>query len=730
MTRIATATALVALAALACSGLAGCAGSPEHPPTMPTVRDAIYDTSGPGHSRSVDKGSVGVALAGGGTKAAAYGMGVLAAISDANMYGEIDAISTVSGGGYAAFFLYSKVLLREDAREADKPQIRDFFADCIPHVYASVLPATAANRLCAPPSSMDAKMERFRFQQFVRCRQDVLENDCSHRAEGDDHGEYVNTGALVAASALTFVPNFVARTLFDWPVNLSPTRHAYMQGIGTTYGLYPRTARAAEPSADLSDRCDDAHFLNCDMRSGSARLNPRGLEFGDLKAHLKKPGAEPMPTWLINATASRSRSIFGWAREGRRDFGKYTLQMSPYLARSGLYGRIDRYAEYLDLLGATTAAAAFLDSNQTGIAQPWRMGLALAQHAFAFDWGVDIPNPNVGNGWRALHVALPLWPWPWTKPGSIPNLPFPTYFADGGLRQLGESAESGRRPDGRRNSAYIRLLDGGNNDDLGAYSLLEAGIRHVVIADHAQDGKGQMGDLCLLHNEVRLRMATKHLVVPGRESFAEFCAKDVAESECGDRACAREALGLPAEVAADPDAEAMKRGYPIKAWSHPVLLACVRDLRQPSNPDQPCQGEVDAWIYVVKPALDLHSFIEKYIDGHLVLEKARAVHFADKGETDLAGACDKANGSLCEVAAYVAALPFGKDEMSRRGPFPQHTTVGMTFASDGMTYGAYRELARWQAGVALRWIGKDRQALAAEAARQGAAPIPLVPLSR
>lgn len=685
-----------------------CSVAPRHTaePVQALIRPAEAAAAAPSaaDARLATTG-IGVALAGGGTKAASYAMGVLAAISDEDMFGRIDAISTVSGGGYAAFFLYSKVLARRNDTAAARPALSDFFADCIPRRYAKKLPAASSHRLCAAEPE-DATMEKYRFQQFVRCRQDVLENDCNQELEGTDHSEIANAVVLAAGTVVALVPNFVARTLFDWPVNMSPSRYAYLEGIGTAYGLYPVSIKAASKSRDLLDHCEKGRFLNCDASSGYARLDRRALRFDDLAAY-HDSGAEKVPVWIINATASRSRSLFGWAREGQRDFTQYTLQMSPFTARSGFHGKVGNYREHLDLLEATTAAAAFLDANETLVrGQPGRLGAALVQHALAFDWGVDIPNPNVDAGWRALHSVLPLWPWPWTTLSALPTLPIPMYWADGGLRQLG-----GAKPNQR--SPYIRLLDGGNNDDLGTYTLIEAGKKHIVISDHAYDGKGDMQDLCRLHNEVRLRMTNKKLVVPGLKGFAEHCLQFVRESECVDQPC-KSVPGLDEKAAT-------KGGYPITGWKHPVLLGCIRDLGSTKDSNESCDGRIDTQLYILKPALNLAEFVDKYLPGGTVDVKACPEAGKNDSGATASDSSDNKDLGVCEVAAYIASQKTDAQGFPILGAFPQHSTVGMTFASTGREYGAYRELARWQARQALRLVLRSEAApsvFAEEAANQ------------
>lgn len=54
------------------------------------------------------KSALGLALSGGGIRSAAYSLGVLKQLSDSGALEQVDVISSVSGGGYAAYWLYNK----------------------------------------------------------------------------------------------------------------------------------------------------------------------------------------------------------------------------------------------------------------------------------------------------------------------------------------------------------------------------------------------------------------------------------------------------------------------------------------------------------------------------------------------------------------------------------------------------------------------------------------------
>lgn len=123
------------------------------------------------------------------------------------------------------------------------------------------------------------------------------------------------------------------------------------------------------------------------------------------------------------------------------------------------------------------------DSNQLAVRNPiYRGVIGVGLRLGNLDWGTDIPNYNVPDGRRKLHRALP----------------FPLYWLDSAYaRFLGDAAGSPEKED-RARSAFIRLIDGGNGENLGVYSLLKRGVRNIVVADAASDTDGTFSDICAL----------------------------------------------------------------------------------------------------------------------------------------------------------------------------------------------------------------------------------------
>jgi hypothetical protein len=645
--------------ASAAAFLCGCAGT--QPRLAPDARKGPADIHSVIPESTVGARPFAVALAGGGTKAASYAMGVLGALAEKDKLKDTGAISTVSGGSYAAFFLYSKLL--HDSKVGEPDALRNakrYFEDCIPGAYADVLPGA---KLCGDNAHIV-----YPFQRHIRCRQDILEDPCEPEAFATDGSEWINTLGLAWATTVAQAPNFIARSLFDWPVNLSPSRSAYRHGLATVYGLYP--IKAMLPGQNTVDACRNGQFVNCAPGS-DVLLDRETLAFANLKPLHEKGGA---PLWVLNSTATPSRSIFSWATHYSRDFEHHIFQMSPYAMRSEHFGHVELDRDF-DLLEATTTSAAFLDTNELSLGQPWRLIAALGLHFGALDWGIDVPNPNVGAGYRTMHILLP----------------FPLYYLDGGLRL------SGGKSDRNDNSSFIRLLDGGSEDNLGAYTLIEAGFKTILISDHAADRYGEMVDVCRLKHQLATREKKPRLklIMPALAHLDDVCAP-VARDSAG---CEREPHLCGLAEKDERIADEKKLRYPMHAWSLPVVLGCAVPESQNECDDKPSTIR----ILLLKPAFDLKKALAQQLrkdgSGHFRVYRPQG----EETEWPLP----------LEAAAYVALeanetghLP----DLAEHGTFPQNSTVTMTFNSNSLLYGAYKDLARQHALAALKYVSYDGSA--------------------
>lgn len=85
--------------------LAGCSTLPNEKSGQPKLSYTKYKDEL--SLASKDRFDLGIALSGGGLRASLFSYGVLKALYDAKILGEIDVISSVSGGGYTAYSLFT-----------------------------------------------------------------------------------------------------------------------------------------------------------------------------------------------------------------------------------------------------------------------------------------------------------------------------------------------------------------------------------------------------------------------------------------------------------------------------------------------------------------------------------------------------------------------------------------------------------------------------------------------
>lgn len=678
--------------------------------------------------------TLGVALSGGGSKAAPIAMGVLAGLHDSGLLlpnraaNRETVVASVSGGGYAAYHLFTQL-----ARGGpDKQALLDrAYRDCA-GVHGQFF-STALARSVAQACS-DAIDARHAEQSKLRCAQDLFQaGECSfaHRSS-DAFQAGGRTALLLAPTLLSLAPHHFFNTLFDGAVRLSPSQEMYRIGIGLTYGSsaafdesptrHPdvlncpddsgqyntgiplrwsdvqEAERAGRPlrRADLrvprTMHCTsfvaqrEAPLENSEEARGSAHLLAHPLTFDELRG--LQSGKAQVPFWVIQATAPRYRSLWGWMSGEHRDIPLDTFEFTAYGVGSTRYGFYTGTLPGLTALDATVSAAAFLDANQQ--AAPGgtaKTVLGLLQHGLNLSWGIDVPNPSVGELRRNVHRTLP----------------FPLYWFDSPIATLAASAEERDR----RRSAFIRVLDGGNADNTAVYSLYRRGIRTIVVADAAQDTDGKFADLCALR--LALKGERRQLLLPGLAGF---------EAACDHKTKAYWDL--------------------FGAWPHelPALVGCITAAEKCGDDAQ------EVRLVVIKPRIEWNTGkpgpngaqLAVGWDGHT---GSRCVH---AGRLYQAGATPApctmfGDGELCRKAlpCDAASLLMNEDwnAPKRCGGFPQTSTVFTTVNSSGTLFAASRELSRHYTRLATEVIEDalrgGRGAFAAALVQQAEQPVAFSP---
>jgi hypothetical protein len=642
--------------------------------------------------------ALGVALSGGGSKSAPFALGVLAGLHDEDLLLPAPGacgrpqdviVSSVSGGGYAAYHLFTQLSWFRAHGTPAAAGLKGAYADCLRHV-----PEKASGELrekllalaCRKPQANQPLP--FGEQYKLRCAQDIFQpGECSLQ-EGvvDGVTTYSRDSLIVVPTLLSLPVHHALNSVFDTGINLSPSQEIYRSGIGVTYGSvslpgdsapgprpYMLNCTSGEPVmaggtgvTPSIGRCavvptfEDAPGPGPRALLRSVYVKPVDLSFDELRSLRQDKASGNAPLWVIQATASKYRSLGGWAAGYDRDLDLDTFEFTSFGFGSRRYGFYPAHLPNVSVLDATVSAAAFFDANQQKYVGPVvKTAAGLALHGFNLNWGIDIPNYTVP-AWRsAVHRTLP----------------FPLYWLDSLLAQFGETPA---RAD-RKRSVFIRLMDGGNADNTGLMALIRRGVRTAVYADAAEDAHGNFENLCVLrlHLHTRPLRPVGHelerltLHIPGLKGFGDDCN----------------------EKAWDVFAE----------WKHqlPVLAACI------TRGGADCDGnDVVMRLVIVKPRVEWK--LEGGAQGNGFMNSVRWDE--EKGE---ARQCVQAGlllpgGEDCygkADSACIQALPCevvnlylgSRDSVTAKRPassFPQTDTVWTTANSTPTLYAASRDLAR------------------------------------
>ncbi|MEX5684128.1 patatin-like phospholipase family protein [Pseudomonas silesiensis] len=621
---------------------------------------------------------LGVALAGGGTKAASFSMGVLDGLNEKGMLKDVDIISTVSGGGYTGYWFFSRLTAYEPDIDIQKPVttegLNTFFEDCLPEFMVSKANSLQGQKfkikpLCPspdkdgppdytnylPPTATEpGNGDIYRYQNYLRGYQDPFttsrnlweRTSFNYTTTGQDHSFWYalpDNLLLITGSALV---NVVPNILFDWGVDVSSSKSTYIDGIARTYGAVP-------------PRCKSG---GCPYtKQGRIRLEgdigiAKAMTFSNLRDAYENRGA---PLWVINATAGENRSPWDFGKQ--LDMNLSVYEITPYGMGSGLYW-YDQSLKNITPFTAAMASAAFFDSQQKVVLDPGLRNIAaFGMKASTLSWGYSFRNPHISDQSFNFHMVLP---WPF-------------YYA--------------HRFFPSRDQAWIHLSDGGMSENLGAYALIRRGVPSIIISDHAQDRTGSMGDICRLKTQLAtLNMA---LQIPGLDGLAQHC------NEGSDA----------------------KTGYDIFDWKHPVIFGCI--FQSPNGAEEknnPCQGRPGTWrpgehgenpyfarVFLIKPAL-ANEELEASIR---TLARMCRSHYGKDCQNQLVELCQSqakgitpntqtpwtaADTQSCEMLGFLMNNSFGHADAKDGCPFyPQHSTINVTLNSSPMIYGAMRDLASY-----------------------------------
>lgn len=282
------------------------------------VRETEYIKKSPGES-------IGLAMSGGGVRSASFNIGVMGGLADSGLLDEVDYISSVSGGSYAAYWYYTKLKWNGDERE----------------------------NLFKMKYSWEEETEddrEYRFQQY-------LENNMKLGRYSENNPDrsfdrLKTTGAVtwrvVYAIPFAVMDSLQLSRLLE--TNYSPVPDYFRNSIERVYGFSPEKS-----SEDFSVK--NGEYVN----RGKLPWRLEKFGFEELTELYRE---EDVPIWIINTTADVNSSWPRWKNSWKESPGlnKAVFEFTPFTYGNEWYGHYesDSLEENLSHFVQTSGAA--LDS--------------------------------------------------------------------------------------------------------------------------------------------------------------------------------------------------------------------------------------------------------------------------------------------------------------------------------------------------------------------------------
>jgi hypothetical protein len=331
---------------------------------------------------------IGLALAGGGTRAAQYALGVLKGLYRSGVLEQVDVISSVSGGGYAAYGYLSRLL---EQPGNTKKAMGDLFNDCIPSKYEYLLDGEDKLHLCPKENLTNVKKENnvyidpYKSQNNLRSHIDLFSTKFSYETTKNDSSFAWNAFKIAVPQLLfTLATEPLTDFVFDWNPDFEipgfSSRYAYREGIRKAWGLPPvdcgRLMNNKQGSAEQREQgeCWTERQLN-------SNSEVRDISFKQLREAYNNSDNK-IPFWIINATTPVLNCDDSWYTDISCNWTQFWntetypihkagFEITPFHWGSGEHGywrsaqdgsSIDTHG--LRVVEAVAAAAAFFDPNE------------------------------------------------------------------------------------------------------------------------------------------------------------------------------------------------------------------------------------------------------------------------------------------------------------------------------------------------------------------------------
>jgi Patatin-like phospholipase len=445
-----------------------------------------YETCLTSKDREFKRDQLSLALSGGGTRSASFSMGVLKALHDTGHLDKMDALSSVSGGGYTAYWYYMQryyqyINYKENSAGSGYYQeiltaMDEYEGDLVSHPLCMAIDSTEKGKRSPPNHTVDDMFRRSlespvanpaRFQSHIESQSDIINYSTN------SFGQKIETGGLLATHFLTLPIYWVTDGIFkSGAFNGSVETNNYRKGLERTYGMVPNTDRALKADytyeePDLYRNSKNGAFLRWKKNARVDEIKMEDLKSFQLAynqcafALSEIPGKQvpPMPMPIINTKLTRPASFFGNDKhDDYLSLEKSVFSFTPIHWGSEYTGYFNteelHTPTFISKLYATSGAAVDKGARESGF---WgTVGLDL----FNLNLGYNIRNPRYqkdgwGTAWFLSHKVVGGFPLGYLIP--------------------------------EKSKATLHLSDGGHAENLGLYSLIKRGTRRIVVVDGEHD---------------------------------------------------------------------------------------------------------------------------------------------------------------------------------------------------------------------------------------------------
>lgn len=380
--------------------LAGCCSASLHTPLaesahpaplgLASVTQASLDTDFAHERAHLPEGNkqptLGLALSGGGTKAAMYAHGVMHGLNAMGLLDHVDVISTTSGGGYAAYWYFSKRMEAARTRAFDYKQI---FEDCIPYWYTE--------------SDKEPKLFKDLMGKMIEKGNDEKRSKCSSEAQWSQGDPYrwqahlvrwpdvfdTNIAKINGDPQPSPILNYLGlgiAAILEIPLTLigfdSAVPREYQYGIERAWGLNPLARDESTSTWSYSNDTDE------DFYSFGKRVDPVRNQWQELRAMYDSKTNQNLPLWVLNTTLGQKGSL--------PDMNNL-YEITPFGHGSPRYGYHHETPPLATISEGVRASAGFADhqgiDSSTGRDVVKYVGKVIG----AFEWGVYMPIASNGN---------------------------------------------------------------------------------------------------------------------------------------------------------------------------------------------------------------------------------------------------------------------------------------------------------------------------------------------